>query len=126
MVDENDCMILANDVTIYSTLDFNEFTSFVERFSAFELGKFKEMFDQFDDDGSGQLCTSETARLMASLGFTPLKSMIKEALEVVDKDNSGQMDFKEFIHLQAIYRSSEGFNRKDVGHLRSIYEDECQ
>lgn len=126
MVEEEDVRKIADEATIYSTLDFNEFVGVVEKFSAFEIGQFKVMFDSYDDDGSGSLSTCETQKLMSSLGFTPLKSMIKEALEVVDKDKSGQMEFGEFIHLQAIYRCTEGFTRKEVGILEAIFKGECE
>jgi Ca2+-binding EF-hand superfamily protein len=125
MVVEEDVRSIADITTIYSTLDFNEFVGLVEKFSDFELGKFKVMFDSFDEDASGNLSTEETQRLMSVLGFTPLKSMIKEALDIVDKDKSGQMDFGEFIHLQAIYRSTEGFTSPEVACLESIYKEEC-
>jgi calmodulin len=126
MVDEEDVKKIAEDVTIYSTLDFNEFVALTERFSHHELGIFKGMFDQMDEDKSGQLSTSEVEKFMGALGFTPLKSMVREALEIVDKDKSGQLSFEEFIHLQAIYRSSEGFNRAEVKSLRNVFHAECE
>lgn len=126
MCDEEEIKKIADDISIYSTLDFNEFVSVVERFSNYEIGKFKETFEKFDEDSSGQLSAVECEKLMSELGFTPLKSMIKEALDVVDKDGSGQLNFPEFIHLQAIYRSSEGFNASEVDRLMELFRDECE
>ena len=50
------------------------------------------------------------ARLMAGLGFTPLKSMVKEALDVVDKDKSGTNTALNSVHGAR----NRARNRKDI------------
>lgn len=121
MVEEEKLRQIADDVTIYSTLDFSEFVSLAERFMKWEQSKFKEIFDSYDADGGGQLNVEELERLMSSLGFTPLRKMVREALDVVDKDKSGSLNFEEFVQMLAIYRSTEGFTRDEVAEIRGIF-----
>jgi len=105
---------MAETVSHYATVDFDEFASFTDQFRAMEKKKFKEVFDKFDEDGGGELSTDELNKLMSELGFTPLRSMIQEALAAVDGDGTGTVDFEEFLQLLTIYRYSEGFTRKEV------------
>mmetsp|Transcript_62619 Transcript_62619/g.115082 ORF Transcript_62619/g.115082 Transcript_62619/m.115082 type:complete len:992 (-) Transcript_62619:47-3022(-) len=125
MVEEEKLRQIADDVTIYSTLDFNEFVTLAERFNKYETNMFQAMFDTFDEDNSGKLSVDEVEKLMNSLGFTPLRKMIREALDVVDKDKSGELNFEEFTHMLAIYRSTEGFTRDEVDEFRKIFIKEC-
>jgi len=112
--DEQGLNSQAEKVSHYATIDFDEFASFTEQFRAEEKAKFKVTFDKFDEDGGGELSTDELSKLMSALGFTPLRSMIQEALTAVDEDGGGTISFDEFMKLLAIYRYSEGFTRKEV------------
>eukprot|EP00929_Paragymnodinium_shiwhaense_P013557 TRINITY_DN121407_c0_g1_i1.p1 TRINITY_DN121407_c0_g1~~TRINITY_DN121407_c0_g1_i1.p1 ORF type:complete len:813 (-),score=240.83 TRINITY_DN121407_c0_g1_i1:234-2672(-) len=114
---------LADEITTYATLDFHEFTEFVEKFLGMEQKRFREVFDTFDDDGSGQLDTDELMHLMSSMGFTPLRAMVQEALDIVDEDKSGTISFQEFIHLLVVYRYSEGFTRIEVQQFWDVFQE---
>eukprot|EP00929_Paragymnodinium_shiwhaense_P113822 TRINITY_DN8210_c0_g1_i1.p1 TRINITY_DN8210_c0_g1~~TRINITY_DN8210_c0_g1_i1.p1 ORF type:complete len:681 (-),score=248.36 TRINITY_DN8210_c0_g1_i1:90-2039(-) len=105
---------IAKEISEYGSVDVDEFMEFAARFKAYEQEKFKEVFDNFDEDGGGQLDTDELMKLMSSMGFTPLRKMLAEALAVVDEDGSGTINFEEFVHLLGIYRYSEGFTRHET------------
>eukprot|EP00929_Paragymnodinium_shiwhaense_P007497 TRINITY_DN111419_c0_g1_i1.p1 TRINITY_DN111419_c0_g1~~TRINITY_DN111419_c0_g1_i1.p1 ORF type:complete len:863 (+),score=300.88 TRINITY_DN111419_c0_g1_i1:117-2705(+) len=122
----DDVRKLAEHSTGYSTLDFEEFTGFAAKVKVNETAKFKMMFDSYDEDGGGELSTDELSKLMSSMGFTPLRSMITEALAAVDEDGSGSIGFEEFIHLLAVYRYSEGFTRKEVKEFYKCFLEFCE
>ncbi|CAF2067410.1 unnamed protein product [Brassica napus] len=55
----------------------------------------REIFDLFDIDGSGTLPSSA----YRSLGFEMTNEQINELMAEVDKNNSGTIDFEEFVHM---------------------------
>ncbi|CAG7886118.1 unnamed protein product [Brassica rapa] len=55
----------------------------------------REIFDLFDIDGSGTLSSSA----YRSLGFEMTNEQINELMAEVDKNNSGTIDFEEFVHM---------------------------
>jgi len=122
-VEAEDVARLAEEVTKFSTLDLGDFANFTRKYSQREQEKFREMFDQIDTDRSGELNGSEIRRFMASLGFTPLRSMVREALDTVDEDGTGSLNCEELVHLLAVYRASEGFTRGEVAEFRSIFNE---
>jgi len=75
-----------------------------------------------DKDGSGELCITELQMLISSLGVTPFKATLKEAMSVVDIDGSNQLDFDEFVCLMAVYRVTEGFTRNEVQQLKALFD----
>merc|ERR1719321_2653973 len=40
--------------------------------------------------------------------------MIEEAIQIVDEDGTGEIDFDEFVKLMKHLRQSEGFTRKEI------------
>lgn len=116
---------IADEVSVYYELDFNDFCKFVESFARYEREQFKIVFDTFDEDHSGTLTRSELRNLMVSLGFTPLRAMVNEALELVDEDKSGKLDFEEVVLLLTLYRSNEGFVREEVKAIKSLFEKQA-
>merc|ERR1712178_537838 len=59
----------------------------------------KEAFDLFDTDGSGEIDSKELKVAMRSLGFEPTNEEIIRMIEEVDDDNSGSMQYTEFLTL---------------------------
>lgn len=121
-VDNDVCRKLSGDVSTYSMLDWQEYNDFVEKFAAYEREEFLKEFALMDEDDSGQLSVSELQNLISSLGVTPFKETLDEAMAVVDFDRSGQLDFDEFVHLMSVYRVTEGFTRKEVAKLRTLFD----
>jgi len=120
-IDEDKVKELADEVTEYAALETMDFVLFVERFAAFERGLFRATFDKFNFKGTGVLDEDELRQCLIALGFTPLRKMIKEAMQMVDIDGSGSLDFEELVLLLAVYRHSEGFTREEIDGLTQVF-----
>merc|ERR1712224_916806 len=55
-------------------------------------------------------------------GYTPLKKVMKDLMDTVDKDGNGSLDFEEFVDLMAIFRSRDGFTALEVKEMRDIFQ----
>lgn len=58
-----------------------------------------ELFDEIDADKSGSISTSELKIIYKKMGLTFTDAEIKQLIHEVDTDNSGQIEFDEFIKL---------------------------
>jgi hypothetical protein len=58
--------------------------------------KVKEMFDDLDEDASGQLDREEVKNLALRLGKTMSETDVDIAMHEMDTDRSGEVDFQEF------------------------------
>ena len=72
-----------------------------EQLSEEQIADFKEAFSLFDKDGDGIIKISELALLIRSLNQNPTNSEIKEMINEIDPEQSGILDFPEFISLMA-------------------------
>lgn len=108
-------------ITKYSTLEFDEFVSFMLLVRSFDHQEVAKIFAEFDADGSGELSVDELEDVLKSLGITPFRSTISGALAVVDSDDSGTLDFQEFVQLLLIYRKTEGFCEAEIMKLYRIF-----
>eukprot|EP01052_Picozoa_sp_SAG31_P023858 SAG31_NODE_1992_length_6709_cov_3.654870_8_plen_251_part_00 len=59
--------------------------------------KFRGFFADIDSDGSGTLDRTEIERLASRLGVTLRKKELDAAMEAMDDDGSGEVDFEEFL-----------------------------
>eukprot|EP00441_Pelagodinium_beii_P046326 CAMPEP_0197622536 /NCGR_PEP_ID=MMETSP1338-20131121/2801_1 /TAXON_ID=43686 ORGANISM="Pelagodinium beii, Strain RCC1491" /NCGR_SAMPLE_ID=MMETSP1338 /ASSEMBLY_ACC=CAM_ASM_000754 /LENGTH=800 /DNA_ID=CAMNT_0043192275 /DNA_START=49 /DNA_END=2451 /DNA_ORIENTATION=+ len=122
-VDTEQCTRIADGMTELTGLEKLDFQKFVLLYKHAERARYQEVFDKFDDDGSGELDTTELVLFLKSLGFMPLRAMIKEALALVDMDGSGTLDFEECVVLLHILQHSEGFTMKEVKEFTAIFAD---
>lgn len=112
---------IVQDLTPYEYLDFDEFLSFMEKFLVFEYQQNKKMFNSYDDDGSGELSVLELRQVMRSLDILPLNGKVKEAINIVDRDCNGQLEFEEFQRFLHIYQSNEGFTKQELVVFKEIF-----
>jgi solute carrier family 25 phosphate transporter 23/24/25/41 len=70
--------------------------SFSEFCSIFDKAKLRIVFDEIDDDGSGQVSTEELVGAMEALGHKLSPGAVREIMGKVDADNSGQISYAEF------------------------------
>ena len=59
----------------------------------------KEVFNVFDKDCDGFITTDELSTVMRTLGHNPTKEEIDELIKQYDQDESGTIDFNEFMIL---------------------------
>ena len=56
----------------------------------------REMFDEFDEDGSGALDEKEIQKLCKKMGLKLNKKGLQLAMTEMDEDKSGEVGFEEF------------------------------
>ncbi|KAH8069709.1 Ca2-binding protein [Aureococcus anophagefferens] len=66
-----------------------------------EIEEIREAFNLFDTDGSGTIDPKELKAAMQSLGFEAKNQTIYQMIGDIDKDNSGTIDFEEFLDMMA-------------------------
>ncbi|GMI42971.1 hypothetical protein TrCOL_g3851 [Triparma columacea] len=79
-----------------NTAPWNELA---ESISEEQINEFKEVFTIFDRDGDGTITTSELGTVMRTLGQNVTEADLKEMIAEVDADNSGELDFPEFLTM---------------------------
>ena len=80
---------LASDTSGDQQLDFVEFTNFY-------VSQLRGVFQQIDQDGSGEINPHELREAFSKLGYSATEREIKIVLDEVDKDNNQLVDFTEF------------------------------
>jgi Ca2+-binding EF-hand superfamily protein len=76
----------------------------IKRFNDQTTAKFKNVFNKFDLDCSGQISSHELKTALGKLGIEMTADDIDRIVKSLDFDASGQLNFPEF--LEFIYRSS--------------------
>jgi len=64
-----------------------------------EVLEIKEAFDLFDSDKSGEIDTEELKQALKNLGIDAKNQTLQNMMSDLDKDNSGKIDFDEFIDM---------------------------
>lgn len=59
----------------------------------------KEAFNVFDKDNDGFITIKELGTVMRSLGHNPTECELQDMIKLYDKDESGTIDFPEFLDL---------------------------
>lgn len=107
-----------------------------------EIASFREMFDSFDRDRSGDLTFAELTQVLKLLGLLPRTKEGQVALmakmKSADKDGSGSLDFMEFIQLMRCFSDEvemqefdeeqraakqAGFCDAEVTELQEVYDN---
>lgn len=113
---------IANEISSSSTLSFDEFLRFDRNLSKHERESWKNAFEKYDADKSGQISVNELKAVLQDLGWTPWRQVLQESMEAVDSDGNGQMDFAEFKKLMLTLRRTEGFSKQELAELRELYK----
>eukprot|EP00930_Biecheleria_cincta_P046467 TRINITY_DN32047_c0_g1_i1.p1 TRINITY_DN32047_c0_g1~~TRINITY_DN32047_c0_g1_i1.p1 ORF type:complete len:836 (-),score=226.63 TRINITY_DN32047_c0_g1_i1:35-2542(-) len=112
---------MADTITTYPVLEKSDFINFMEQHSSYEYEIYRNIFETFDEDNSGSLDSQELVPFLSTLGITPLRSVVKEAIEMVDIDGNGTLDFEETVILIHVYKHSEGFTMNEINDLVNVY-----
>lgn len=67
----------------------------------------KNAFDAFDQEKKGYIDTTMVGTILAMLGHQLDEKMLKEVIDEVDEDGSGQIEFEEFTTLAARFLVEE-------------------
>ncbi|ACO68511.1 dynein 18 kDa light chain, flagellar outer arm [Micromonas commoda] len=59
----------------------------------------REAFNKFDKDGSGTIDASELKATLNAMGQSPTEEEIFQMISQVDDDNSGEIEFAEFLKV---------------------------
>ena len=65
----------------------------------FEIKQLRECFNSLDKDGTGGLGVEELKGPLIGLGLVSLVNEIQKMIDAVDEDESGEIEFNEFLHI---------------------------
>lgn len=91
-------------------------------FKESELDELHSTFDALDEDESGTIDAEEVWASVCSLGFKISRSVFDSVFAQVDEDDSGGLDFIEFLKLLRLIRDREGIfaSSRQVKHLEDL------
>lgn len=90
-----------------------------------EISEIKEAFDLFDTDGGGSIDPKELKDAMNSLGLEARNQTIYQMITDLDADNSGAIEFKEFLDLMTA-RMSDRDTREDIKKVFRLFDEESR
>ena len=89
--------------------------------SAEEVKEIKQAFDIFDNDLSGIMDPSELKDAFINLGFTGQCKFVYQILAELDEDQSGGIEFPEFLKL-ATAKLSDKDSREDIMKIFNTFD----
>ena len=92
-------------------------------FDEHQISLFREIFSEFDKDGDGTLDTKYVGTIMRSLGQSPTESELRAIIVEVDADNSGYMDFPEFLTVMANHIKEETDTKDDICTAFKVFDE---
>jgi len=101
-------------------LDFDEFVNLMlllrdtDGFTRAELADFKKTFKRFDDNESGDVDVLELSDMMRYLGHQTSLDEVHQLIAKVDFNDSGALDFREFVRLLRQHRETEVQTMKEA------------
>jgi len=88
-----------------------------EGFTRAEVQHFMELFEKFDDDGSGELESKELGRILIYLGYAIEPAVIKNILKEVDTNGNGALDSREFkVCMRKV-------QEREVTHIQQVFAE---
>jgi len=73
-----------------------------------QINDFKAIFQRFDADGSGNICTDEIVDVLNHLHFQVPSDVLEYIVKDIDEDGSGEVCFDEFCSLMAKILGPDG------------------
>jgi len=122
-IDEAVIKKLVKEITPFSALEKQELYDFLRKYTQYERDYIRKVFQEFDEDGSGELNTNEVQAVLEAIGCSPFRGTLQRLIEAVDVDHSQTLDFNEFLSLLLVYRQTDGFSHKEV---RQLYRTFCR
>ncbi|KAH6845627.1 hypothetical protein B0I37DRAFT_380713 [Chaetomium sp. MPI-CAGE-AT-0009] len=66
-----------------------------------EVAQYKEVFQIFDKDGTGDITADELGQVMRELGLNPSEAELRDLVSEADLDSDGVISFEEFLALMS-------------------------
>lgn len=88
-----------------------------------ELIEIKEAFDLFDTDKGGSIDPKELKDAMNTLGLEARNQTIYQMINDLDADNSGAIEFREFLDLMTA-RMSDRDSKEDIRKVFKLFDEE--
>ncbi|CAL5999014.1 EF_hand domain-containing protein [Hexamita inflata] len=82
----------------------------------------RQAFQAIDADSSGQLDQNELQKAFSLLQMNLTEQQIKNIVEIVDYDGSGQMSCEEFIHFVYICKNADPKDLKTILFLAADFD----
>ncbi|OAQ60462.1 EF-hand domain-containing protein [Pochonia chlamydosporia 170] len=117
------CNIPSNlpvESTIVALIPFRMKTDAVDNEQVSEI---KKAFSFFDKDGDGKITTEELGTVMRSLGLNPSESELKDMINEVDADNSGTVEFPDFLAMMGRKTSDKDFEEETCEAFKVLDRD---
>ena len=86
-----------------------------------EVIEIRQAFEIFDQDGSGVMDPAELKQAFIDLGFTGQNKFVYQILAELDEDQSGGIDFAEFLRL-ATAKIGEKDSRAEINKVFSAFD----
>lgn len=86
-----------------------------------EVIEIKQAFEIFDQDGSGIMDPAELKQAFIDLGFTGQNKFVYQILAELDEDQSGGIDFPEFLRL-ATAKIGEKDTRVEINKVFTAFD----
>jgi len=102
--------------TDFSDIDFDEIKE-ATGLEADEIKVLKICFNLFDTKKQDFLGADDLDDILRAMGFRPSKEELKEILEEIDEDGSGEIEFGEFCQLCAKFLNEE----PDEAELKEVF-----
>jgi calmodulin len=73
----------------------------VDQLSPKQIREIRDAFALIDQDNDGEISSQEILNVMRNLGRNPTEDEVQQMINEADEDESGSIDFEEFLHLMA-------------------------
>ena len=113
--------------TIYADIDFEELNE-ITGLEKDEIKVLKICFGMFDVKKVDFLSADDLDEILRAMGFRPSAEELKEILEEIDEDGSGEIEFGEFCQLCAkflIEEPDEETMKRELKEAFRVYDKEA-
>jgi len=86
-----------------------------------QIREFRAVFDEFDKDGGGTIDKIELGVAMRSLGQNPTNMELMDMIAAVDADNSGTIDFPEFLEMM-VNKMGDSDTKEDLVEAFKLFD----
>ncbi|EFC43922.1 predicted protein [Naegleria gruberi] len=90
-----------------------------------DVRRYREIFQLVDRDGGGSIEQEELGTLMRTLGLKPSEEEIQEMMKEADADNSGAIDFEEFVAVMSRSVQSQYTVDQYINAFKTFETEDC-